>query len=724
MSFWIPAVPAYVGPGAGFAFFSTALLFFLSAFIVLFALLLTPFQWFRRILTKIIPVKSVRYLIYAVVGIGMIWYSVTLTLGYFSGSEHPRFVLLGMDGLDPEIVKPMMKNGELPNFKRLSKRGSFDSLDVPNPPISPTSWASFITGSNPGRHGILGFIGRDPKSYAPELFTSVQPAKTFLNLPANLDLPGAFKLPVFPPKTVSQRQATPFWEMTSKAGVRTNVIRVPVTFPPETLNGKMLSGLGTPDLRGTQGSYSFWQEQAIQTADTSAGEIRRVRFFYDQAESVIVGPDNTLLDDPRPVEVPIDFRRSDTGVHMKIGESLNFFLPEQQWSDWKQINFPLGLGMSVSGIVRFHLNRVDPFQLYMTPIQIDPKDPVMAISHPESYSHHLAKRIGNFYTMGMAQDDKAWKEENISDETFLEQSYQGLRERRRILGLELRRERSGLIVGVFDTTDRIQHLMWRYRDPKHPLYDSEKAKQLSGAIPDVYRKMDEILGEVLDAVDNDVPVMVVSDHGFTSFRRQFHLNDWLRQEGYLTVKEDLQAEKGRFLRTEQNNFYPDWNRTEAYQMGLTGIYINEQGREEHGIVEPEQKWERARDIKQKLESYTDPKTGKHVFKRVYLSKNLYEGLYWQDGPDLILGYNKGYRTSWKSARGELHGGRIVTDNLNKWSGDHVIEASLVPGMIMSSVPLEKEDPHIMDVSATVLSYYGLEHPVGSDGKNLFEEKSP
>jgi len=348
----------------------------------------------------------------------------------------------------------------------------------------------------------------------------------------------------------------------------------------------------------------------------------------------------------------------------------------------------------------------------------------MAISHPESYSHHLAKRIGNFYTMGMAQDDKALKEENISDETFLEQSYQGLRERRRILGIELRRERSGLIVGVFDAIDRIQHLMWRYRDPKHPLYDSEKAEQLSDAIPDVYRKMDEILGEVLDSVDNDVPVMVVSDHGFTSFRRQFHLNDWLKEEGYLAVKEDLFSKKGRFLRTEKHNFFVDWNRTRAYQMGLTGIYINQEGREKHGIVAQNEKWDLAREIKRKLENYVDPKTGKNVFKRVYLSKNLYQGLYWQDGPDLILGYNEGYRTSWKSARGELHGGRLVTDNLNKWSGDHVIEASLVPGTIISSVPLEASDPHITDVSATVLSYYGLERPVESDGKVLFGRDKP
>jgi len=279
-------------------------------------------------------------------------------------------------------------------------------------------------------------------------------------------------------------------------------------------------------------------------------------------------------------------------------------------------------------------------------------------------------------------------------------------------------------VGVFDSIDRIQHLFWRYLDPDHPLYDPDLAKKVAGAIPDAYKKMDEILGEILDATDRSTPILVVSDHGFTTFRRQFHVNDWLRKNGYLSVKNNLSAEKGRFLRTKRNDFYVDWSQTRAYQVGLTGIYINVEGRESQGIVSPERKWTVAREIENQLEKVKDPETGKRVFSDVFLGKNIYEGLYWQNGPDLILGYNKGYRTSWNSARGELYENGIVSDNLNKWSGDHVIDASLVPGTVMSSFQLRTENPHITDVAATVLKYYGLDRPRTMDGEPLFTGRKP
>jgi predicted AlkP superfamily phosphohydrolase/phosphomutase len=624
-----------------------------------------------------------------------------------------------MDGLDPDILRSMMEKGELPNFSRLRDRGGLNDLRVPNPPISPTSWASFITGTNPGRHGIYGFIGRNPDGYGPELFTSLQPAKTFLGLPAELDLPGPYKVPLFPGQFVNKRGGEAFWDITSRNGIRSNVIRVPVTFPPEPVNGKMLSGLGTPDLKGTQGTYFYWTEKR-GGASGKSGEVATVFFSGSEAQSTLPGPSNTLRDRPRPVELDVRFDRSDTGTLIDIEGQSPFFLEEGTWSDWRKLSFNMGLGMSASGIARFHLNSTDPFELYMTPIQINPKDPVMQISHPEGYARKLAQRLGFFYTMGMAQDDQALKDDVLNDTTFVEQNYQGLRERRRILSLELRRENNGLLVGVFDTTDRIQHLMWRHRDEKHPLHDPELAEDMAEVIPNVYRKMDRVLGEVLDSVDRSVPVMVVSDHGFVSFRRQFDVNTWLRENGYLSVRGNQSGPTGRFFRGRRGDFDVRWSETEAYQLGLTGIYLNLKGREGNGTVPRSERWERAKTIKEDLEDVVDPKTGRRVFEEVYLSKNIYDGLRWEDGPDLILGYNEGYRTAWSSARGQVRDGDVITDNRNNWSGDHVVAAPQVPGTLMTSFPVEKSNPAITDVAPTVLRYYGIEPPAIVDGETLMD----
>ncbi|MFB6347006.1 MAG: alkaline phosphatase family protein, partial [bacterium] len=582
---------AYVGPGAGFAFFSTILLLVLSGIIAVFALLLLPFKWIRKALNFLVPVKSARWGLYVLLVVLAVGGSGWWISSLLSEKNHPRMIVLGMDGLDPDIVRNMMDRGELPNFQRLAERGGLYDLRVPNPPISPTSWASFITGTNPGRHGIFGFIGRNTDSYRPELFTKVRAAKDFLGIPPELNVPGPYKIPLIPSERINKRQGEAFWDITSEAGVESTMVRVPVTFPPETVSGKMLSGLGTPDLRGTQGTYSYWTERTGSNTSKRSGSVdNNVNFYRGTYTSTIEGPTNPLTDERGPTEIDVTFHKRDTGVAIVPVGTDTFVLKSGQWSSWKKLIFPLGLGQSVSGVVRFHLNSTDPFQLYMTPIQINPMDPVMAISHPEGYSRKLAKRIGYFYTMGMAQDDQALKDETISDQTFLEQSHQGLRERRRIMGLELRRQTNGLMVAVFDSTDRIQHLMWRHRDEEHPLYDPAKASKHADAIPNVYRKMDEILGEVLDATSDDVPIMVVSDHGFASFRRQFNVNTWLKKNGYLSLKGGQEATGGRFFRNRRGRFDVDWSNTKAYQVGLTGIYLNMEGRESRGTVAPEDKW--------------------------------------------------------------------------------------------------------------------------------------
>ncbi|MFB6347288.1 MAG: nucleotide pyrophosphatase, partial [bacterium] len=111
-----------------------------------------------------------------------------------------------------------------------------------------------------------------------------------------------------------------------------------------------------------------------------------------------------------------------------------------------------------------------------------------------------------------------------------------------------------------------------------------------------------------------------------------------------------------------------------------------------------------------------------VFEEVHLSKNIYDGLYWQEGPDLILGYDKNYRTAWASARGEIGTGKVITDNTNKWSGDHIVNAPQVAGTLMTSFPIDRSNPRIYDVAATVLDYYDLNKPETMDGRSLNDWK--
>jgi predicted AlkP superfamily phosphohydrolase/phosphomutase len=272
-----------------------------------------------------------------------------------------------------------------------------------------------------------------------------------------------------------------------------------------------------------------------------------------------------------------------------------------------------------------------------------------------------------------------------------------------MLDLELSRFDSGLLAFVFDSSDRIQHAFWSMRDPKHPMYDANLAAKYADVIPNVYREMDSVLGSVLAKCDAKTALIVLSDHGFNSFRRAVHVNRWLIQNGYMTLK-DGNDQPGQDLFKNV-----DWSRTKAYAIGFTNIYINLKGREGQGVVASNDAAALSQEIAAKLREWKDPDTTEALIKQVYIAREIYSGKALADGPDLVVGLNPGYRASAQTVLGGAPL-NLVEDNKKRWSGDHLIDPSCVPGILFTNQKLNVTNPGLTNVAPTVLKCLGVKAP--------------
>src|SRR5262249_11646817 len=198
--------------------------------------------------------------------------------------------------------------------------------------------------------------------------------------------------------------------------------------------------------------------------------------------------------------------------------------------------------------------------------------PPMQFSPPPFYAVYLAKRLGQFATLGLAEDTSALNEGIIDEAAFLRQTYDIDRERQAMFFAGLDRLRRGTVVCVFDATDRIQHMFWRYIDANHPAARSQDDSESDQAIRRLYQHNDAIVGKTLERLRRDDVLMVISDHGFSSFRRGINLNAWLLQEGYLTLTAGTDG-GSEWLRDV------DWSSTRAYSLRLAAVFLNVHGRE-------------------------------------------------------------------------------------------------------------------------------------------------
>jgi predicted AlkP superfamily phosphohydrolase/phosphomutase len=676
-------VDAYIGPGAGFAVLGSFAVLFVTMIMAGVSLLVWPFRTAWRMLRRRRKTKALVR----------------------------RLVVVGFDGQDARLTEGLMAEGKLPNFSRLAAAGCYRRLRTTYPSITPVAWSSFSTGTNPGRHNIFDFLDRDPRTYLPRLSSAhIGSVDRVLKI-------GKYRIPLKKPDIRLLRKSRPWWSILGDYNVWSTIIRVPITFPPDKFYGAQLAAMCVPDLLGTQGTFLFFTTRYSDEKFREGG----LRFELisngdkNHFEGTLQGPDNSFVDGSPPMELPlsVDVDRENAMARVAIDGTVTELTPGEL-SDWVRMRFPAIAGVKVDGICRMMLTEMDEHvSLYLSPINIEPEKPAMPISHPSYYSSYLGKKLGPFATLGLAEDTWALNEKVTDDRTFMTQTLDIDREREHMFHTALDRLRKGALVTVFDAADRVNHMFWRYTEDDHPAARGIDDPEYRDAIEDLYRHNDEIVGRVMDRLEDGDALIVLSDHGCTSFRRGVNLNAWLLESGYLTVKDDTDS-ADEWLQAV------DWSQTRAYAVGLVGIFINLAGREEHGIVQQGSEYEELKaELIAKLTGLLDDDNGDVAINEAFDTDKLYSGPYKGNAPDLLVGYNHGYRISWDCASGVISG-PIFEDNDKAWSGDHIVDPRIVPGILLSNHEISREDPHITDLAATALTLFGVQPPPHMDGRPLFE----
>jgi predicted AlkP superfamily phosphohydrolase/phosphomutase len=628
-----------------------------------------------------------------------------------------RVIVLALDGLDPSIMGALMAQGRAPNFKRLAAMGAFLPLATTMPALSPVAWSSFITGLTPGGHGIGDFIARDPATHMPvfSIFENRAP-KMIVNF-------GDVHLPLSGGGPVGLRRGKPFWTHLTDRGIPAWLLKLPTGFPVDETATRFISGMGTPDLIDSYGSFTYYTSNQLERyGDISGGDVHYVEVENHRVETKIYGPVNSLVTPSTPsldslslrVSVPLTVHL-DPDLEMALinvgGQSV--LLKSGEYSEWVRVEFELlpVIG-KVSGIVRFLLKQVRPhFQLYVTPINIDPENQAVPVTYPKELGAEIARDIGSFWTKGLPCDTKALDYRIINDEQYVGQAELILKERLALFHNQWSQFKEGLFYFYVSSTDQDTHMLWRNLDATHPRH-GEADLRFSGWIHHLYERMDALVGEVLPAVDDQTLLLVCSDHGFASFARQFHLNTWLRDNGYLAIKDDARK------KTETAISDIDWSRTAAYGIGFNGLYLNLAGREQGGIVTREQANRLLARLTSELQGIVDPETGQRPIARVYRRDDLYSGAATPLMAELLVGYARGYRGSSPSVLGGT--GRATIDmNPWAWSGDHSMAFDLVPGVLFASRRVRKGQPSILDLPVTILDWFGVTRPEEMAGRSLF-----
>jgi predicted AlkP superfamily phosphohydrolase/phosphomutase len=401
---------------------------------------------------------------------------------------------------------------------------------------------------------------------------------------------------------------------------------------------------------------------------------------------------------------------------LTVGSSPTVEAQENGWSPWVRVKFKLSMLQSVTGIVRFYCRRIEPHvEFYASPVNFDPAAPLFPISFPADYGKTLSDSIGLFATVGMAEDHTGHNNGRFDEMAYKAQCELVFQERERMMMHELERFTEGLLFTVFDTPDRLQHMFWRFLDRDHPNFNQDLASQLGPQVDDLYRQCDALLGRVLEKVDENTLLVVLSDHGFNTFRRAFDTNTWLWQNNLLALKD------GKKPHEDLGDSFADvdWTKTYAYALGLGGIYLNVKGRERDGILdEGSGEAEKVRSaIQQGLAEFPDKETSRAAVRSVSRREELYSGAYVKDSPDLLVNFYPGFRVSWYSSVGGFSNA-LFENNNRRWSGDHIIDPDAVPGILFMNRPVVHNHAQIIDVAPTILNYLGVADHPSMEGKSL------
>ncbi len=657
-----------------------------------------------------------------------------------------RVLVLGIDGMDPDLLAEAIRlhPERMRNFAALVQEGGgIHRLGTSTPPQSPVAWSNFITGLDPGGHGIFDFIHRDPMTR--DVAPSVTRSEEAKNIPF-----GDWQFPVGG-DSESNRTGTAFWELLRERGVPADIWRMPANFPVVKSAGWSFSGMMTPAVDSPYGEYHLYTTNPPPSALVGEGRIEGVRRYGDLIDLQLRGPANPFRKDlsraTLPLRVHID-PEANAAVLDIDGQPL--VLQPGQWSEFAAVNFkllPAG-AMSIGGTVRFLLKSITPvFELYASPINIDPENPMTPVSEPDDASARVAEQIGRFYTQGMPEDVNALKDKALTDREFLAQSDLVHDEGVRMMQLALTRwrenPRGGLAFFYFSGVDLCGHMLWRHHDEEHPHHDKEfAARDLSdwsgipgdtwkNVIVDLYLRMDPVLGQIREALPPDALLIVMSDHGFASYRRKFNLNTWLYENGYLVLKPGLTKELPR----EDARYRPitlsadvDWSKTRAYGVGFNALYLNLRGREldnpetpedESGIVAPGAPAEALMDeIRAGLTGLRDG--DQQPILRVDRAIDIYQGPRRVEAPDLLVGYNAGYGNSDPSTLGRVPS-TILEDNLGgTFNGNHLMAPEVVEGTLLTNGKVRAGAHKLEDLTVEILRQFGVQPGAEMRGRPVLE----
>jgi predicted AlkP superfamily phosphohydrolase/phosphomutase len=671
-------------------------------------------------------------------------------------------VILGVDGMDPDILKEVIERfpERMPNFRWLVEQADgIQSLRTSTPPQSPVAWSNFITGMNPGGHGIFDFIHRDPMTRGPASST------TIVKTGHRLDLPGPYKIDIGA-DSPSNRSGEAFWTILREHGVPADIWRVPANFPVEPSLGVSFSGMMTPALDSAYGECTFFTTDPLRKGELGYEKTSLLTEYEGKIFDRIKGPTNPFRDgDPSEqlaFKVYVDREAGAAIIYAGTDDTSDkVVLRPGEWSDFLRMDFkllPLGL-KNMTGVCRFYLRSIEPeVELYASPVNFDPEDPVVPVSEPSEASAELSEKIGRYYTQGMAEDVNALKHGVLDDGEFMQQVRLVNDETLDMLDYALDRYvddgKQGVLFFYFSTIDLACHMMWRHHDPRHPAHDVALAKKdaaawtgregstLQDTVYDLYLRMDPALGRVRERLGDNVTLVVMSDHGFAPYYREFSLNTWLCEQGYLVLEDGHAKELPRDDANHRDVYLfdgsVDWSKTRAYGMGFNALYLNLAGREqdnpatpdedESGIVKPgSEATALLNEIRAKLLETTDPVNGKHPVLSCALASEVYSGERKAEAPDLLVGYDAGYGNSDASSTGRIpfellqdnapanHGGSLGTFN-----GNHLMAPEVVPGLLLSNRRLRDGAFALEDLTVEILSEYGIPKPEWMIGRPVLE----
>ena len=722
---------------------------------------------FSKILT---PFSSLLVLmVLAGLGTGLL-----LTGNASAQADTPKTIVLGFDGADGDLTRQWMDEGKLPNLAKLRDQGTFSPLRPTIPSQTPVSWSTFATGLDPGRHGVFDFLKRDPSNYRPQLGLINEGSETLLwgernplflgiavalvvvlllwlllrklknrvvmmGLVLGLSVVAGLAtgkmvgdwIPAEVPTADNPRQGDTFWQLLGDQGLRTRVMRLPQNFPPaEFQNGKLLTGLGTPDLSLRVGKPFFFTSELFFEAEDGDFSLEVVELIDNRGRipTKIQGPPDRLFSPPGKLnylELPMVIEVAEDRKSVTLEVSGNkLTLEPGQWSDWQDFEFSFNPVIAMNGIGRFHLISIDPeVRLYLSPIQFNPEKLPMGfnLSHPKSFAASLMAEHGHYKTIGWAVDTWSLNEGTIDEELFLEDVEMTVSRYEKMFADQLdASDEWDLLVHYFEFTDKVQHMMFRLFDPEHPRYDAELAEKYGGSILESYQRMDKIVGMAMDNMPPGTQLYVVSDHGFSSWRWTMNYNTWLAENGYMRLNgEDPQRLNLQML-FDQGDFFVnvDWSQTKAYALGFGNIFINLEGREGKGIVPVEDYEPLMEEIRGKLLEYVDEKTGLKPVAHIYTRSEAYSSFDEKFVPDMIATNADYYRAGWQDTLGGI-APTVVGVNNKRWSGDHCsLYPPLVEGILFSNQKLADRQPFMEDITPTVLDIYGVEPTVELDGESL------